>query len=450
MHNNVANCGRKALLKQIFSVFLIFTLYFNCFNSAYAAVGFAPWSITNTVAQGASTILTGSKEVILNGAKKIATGTAIITPTAAQVSKVLARGAAGYALSIAVEQLLGAVDWVLDPANNQIVYTPDASPTQPNPNIPKFWLIQDKYINPDQIGFSNVAAACTFLIGKKLWSSSPVVSSVVAIDSGCITYSNTGAPFGSVGLAYVSNPAYDPAKEEEKKTLPLETVAQKVISNAESGDSGAQVATTAAAADIVAEAETDNTKARPIINQLENTQSIPTDQTAKGDAVPKDTTGTGNPPTTSAPPQDLTLDFPIFCDWAPSVCQAAKWVITQPQVWADAVTDSWDWTKTKYEAAVTSITDFFKNEPNSDSDNSLPVQDIPLPELNTGTFKATAGCPAPIPINITIGTKGTGQISYEPICQFASKWSFVAPLIGFLSGAMILVGVGRKGEDGEI
>mgnify|MGYP000467544148 CR=1 FL=1 len=105
-----------------------------------------------------------------NGAKKIATGTAKITPTAAQVSKVLARGAAGYALSVAVEQLLGAVDWVLDPANNQIVYTPGASPTQPNPNIPKFWLIQDKYINPGQIGFSNVAAACTFLIGKKLWS----------------------------------------------------------------------------------------------------------------------------------------------------------------------------------------------------------------------------------------------------------------------------------------
>jgi hypothetical protein len=32
----------------------------------------------------------------------------------------------------------------------------------------------------------------------------------------------------------------------------------------------------------------------------------------------------------------------------------------------------------------------------------------------------------------------------------AEKWSFVAPLIGFLSGAMILIGVGRKGEDGEI
>ena len=32
-------------------------------------------------------------------------------------------------MSVAVEQLIGAVDWVLDPANNQIVYSkPDAPP----------------------------------------------------------------------------------------------------------------------------------------------------------------------------------------------------------------------------------------------------------------------------------------------------------------------------------
>ena len=421
MHNHVANRGRKALLKQIFSVFLIFTLYFNAFSSAHAA-SFGGWTITNSVAQGASTILTGSKEVILNGAKKIATGTAKITPNASQVAKVLARGAAGYALSVAVQQLLGAVDWVLDPANNQIVYTEPATRAVLN------------------------RISCEYK--AKQQNKTGKITSETEV-SGSTTYVkcfNDGVYWD----AFVQGD-YDNVieVETEEKTLPLDVVAQKVISNAEAGDKNAQVATTAAAADIINEAENDNVKARPIVQQLENTQSIPTDETAKGDAVPKESENTGDP-TAQPKPQDITLDFPIFCDWAPSVCQAAKWVITQPQVWADAVTDSWDWTKTKYEAAVTSITDFFKNEPNPDSDNSLPVQDIPLPQLNTGTFKATAGCPAPIPINITIGTKGTGQISYEPICQFASKWSFVAPLIGFLSGAMILVGVGRKGEDGEI
>ena len=135
----------------------------------------------------------------------------------------------------AVEQLIGAVDWVLDPANNQIVYTPNADPSQPNPNIPKIWLFQDKFINPNQVGFSNVAAACNFLIGKKLWSTSKIVTSVDATESGCMAYNN-GSLFGSVSVVQVANPAYDPDKEDEKKTLPLETVAQKVISNAEGGD----------------------------------------------------------------------------------------------------------------------------------------------------------------------------------------------------------------------
>ena len=163
MYNHVANCGRKALLKQIFSVFLIFTLYFNSFNTAYAAGGFAPWTITNTVAQGASTILTGSKEVILNGAKKIATGTAKITPTAAQVSKVLARGAAGYALSVAVEQLLGAVDWVLDPANNQIVYTKPETNESGEPNLGPLIYYPYSYYNQT---YNTVREACQAAFDK--------------------------------------------------------------------------------------------------------------------------------------------------------------------------------------------------------------------------------------------------------------------------------------------
>lgn len=439
MHNHVANRGRKALLNQIFSVFLIFTLYFNCFNSAYAAGGFAPWSITNTVAQGASTILTGSKEVILNGAKKIVTGTAKITPTAAQVSKVLARGAAGYALSVAVEQLLGSVDWVLDPANNQIKYKELGNLIYSINAISPGWDPKKKFASHADLCRSYVSTYNSNINGA-------TIEYVSSSNSACVV--NLYDINGNKILSNYSLPISTSQDAEEKK-ISLDTVAAQVISNAQANDVKAQEATTAAAADIINEAENDNVKARPIVQQLENTQSIPTDQTAQGESVPKENTNTGD--TTAEPvPQDIKLDFPIFCDWAPSICQAAKWVITQPQVWADAVTDSWDWTKTKYEAAVTSISDFFKNETN-ESENDLPdIHDIPTPDLNTNTFKATAGCPQPIPINITIGTKGTGSISYEPICQFASKWSFVAPLIGFLSGAMILVGVGRKGEDGEI
>ena len=112
-----------------------------------------------------------------------------------------------------------------------------------------------------------------------------------------------------------------------------------------------------------------------------------------------------------------SFSLPEFCAWATPVCDFIKWV---------------------------------KDNPDNEEESPETPHEIDLGTLDTGTFKATAGCPAPIQVPVNLGTGGNVEISYEPICQFASKWSFVAPLIGFLSGAMILVGVGRKGEDGEI
>ncbi|MEL4297704.1 virulence factor TspB C-terminal domain-related protein [Acinetobacter ursingii] len=384
--------------KKFITLLLIFSVYMMPFNTQ--AAGFGAWSITNTVAQGASTILTGSKEVILNGAKKIATGTATITPTAAQVSKVLARGAAGYALSVAVEQLLGAVDWVLDPANNQIVYT---KPKDENCDLTNCPTSQYKYRIFSSEPYSNSPESACKYTASKMSNPRVTFKTIRKASSGaysfCVFQDTNGTEYGGAAyaLSKVANPAYDPAKEEEKKTLPLETVAQKVISNAASGDAAAQVATTAAAADIVAEAETDNTKARPIINQFENTQTIPTDQTATGESTPTDTTGD---PATQVPPSDLTLDFPVFCNWAPTVCLAAQTVISLPQTlinWWDSATtsisESWTWAKSRYESAVTSISEFFSEETNTDTE--LEFND-PTDDITDTTISFSDQCPAPI------------------------------------------------------
>ncbi|MFW1666763.1 virulence factor TspB C-terminal domain-related protein [Acinetobacter ursingii] len=430
MYYHVVDRRYKAVLKRLFSLLLIFSLYFNAFSFAHAA-GLGGWTLGGGVSQGASVIYNGSKEVILNGVKKIATGTAKITPAASDVAKLLGKGVGGVALSVAVEQLIGAVDWVLDPANNQIVYK------EPNPdNSPLIYITS----SVQETSSTSPSSSCSKYEAILKSNGVDRKDFIVVYNSSkiyCVDDNGKGTRFDIISKP---NPAYNP-EADTKKTLPLPTVAQQVISNASSGNADAQTVVRAAADTIVAEAETDNTKARPIVQQLENTQSIPTDQTAKGEAVPKENTSE-NPassPTTSTP-TDISLDFPIFCDWAPSICQAAKVVITKPQEWADSI-------KTAYDDAV----DYFKNDEKPEEDNDPPeIQDLEPPVLNTNTFKSTAGCPAPIPVNITIGTKGTTEISYEPICQFAEKWSFVAPLIGFISGAMILIGVGRKGEDSEI
>ncbi|PWF33675.1 hypothetical protein DBB30_24705, partial [Yersinia pestis] len=125
-------------------------------------------------------------------------------------------------------------------------------------------------------------------------------------------------------IVRVANPAYDPAAEEpEEKSIPLETVAQKVISNAQGGDTHAQAATTAAAADIVAEAENDNTKARPIVSQAEaNATTKPADAAEAEKA--NEATGTSQPNTANPEAIDISLEFPVFCNWAPLVCEAAQ------------------------------------------------------------------------------------------------------------------------------
>ena len=419
------------------------------------AAGFGAWTITNTVVQGASTILTGSKEVILNGAKKIATGTAKITPTASQVSKVLARGAAGYALSVAVEQLLGAVDWVLDPANNQIVYTkPDSQPCYDVSCMPPSAIQGYQFAGGPFSGeiVTSLAAACAKFDqhwennGGAWWGSTTAQQNPPA----CVSASGAVMQV----FAVIVNPNYDPEaqEEEQQKTLPLYTVAEQVISNAENGDTNAQVATTTAAADIINEAQTDNVKARPIINQLENTQSIPTDQTAKGDAVPKENANTENPSSSvAAPATDLTLDFPIFCDWAPSVCQAAKEVIALPitltEWWDSAttsITESWTWAKSRYEAAVTSISEFFSQETNTDTELEFndPTQ------ITDTSISFSNQCPAPITLADFSyhGISQKWEMNFSPWCDVIS--TFIKPIViamASLSAVLIVSGVRENG-----
>ncbi len=440
--------------KKFITLLLIFSVYMMPFNTH--AAGFGGWTITNTVAQGASTILTGSKEVILNGAKKIATGTATITPTASQVAKVLARGAAGYALSVAVEQLLGAVSWVLDPENNRIIYY-ENNPT----NLPMLWVWDARIEGKD--GVSSPDEACQKLnltkadaerIGNYMYKINGRVKSFTDNGNTAIcefdaynTYSDEYYGKTTSNVTKKVNNAYDPdaSSEDDEKYLPLPTVAEQVISNAEGNDVTAQEATTAAAADIINEAENDNVKARPIVQQLENSQTIPTDETATGESTPTDTTG-------QTTPTDLSLDFPVFCNWAPTVCLAAQTVISFPQTlinWWDSATtsisESWTWAKSRYEAAVTSISEFFSEETNTDT--QLEFND-PTDDITDTTISFSDQCPAPITLadfNYH-GIQQKWEMDFTGWCDVLTTYfkPIVIAMAGF-SAVLIVSGVRENG-----
>lgn len=139
------------------------------------------------------------------------------------------------AFTSAVEQLTGAVDWVLDSENNQIVYNNPIPPNVIPPNYQFYWSANEK-------NFTNAYDACNelYLLYLSTYGTSIVHS---------FNVSNIGeAADCKLELGYVPdtrfdtfvlyrqiNPNYDPeAQEQYSETLPLEFVAQQVISNAES------------------------------------------------------------------------------------------------------------------------------------------------------------------------------------------------------------------------
>ncbi|WP_265937158.1 virulence factor TspB C-terminal domain-related protein, partial [Acinetobacter sp. WCHAc060025] len=240
-----------------------------------------------------------------------------------------------------------------------------------------------------------------------------------------------------IDLVSLPNPAYDPSKDEEK-TLPLDVVANQVISNAEAGDTNAQVATTAAAADIVNDAQNDDAKARPIVNQLEANAETKTEEEATGQSKPNTETGA----------TDLSLTFPVFCGWAPVVCEAAQTVISFPQTltnWWDrsvnALTEAYEYAKSQVQA----VRDYFKDEPPKNDDTALDIPDPPLPDINTD-INFGGACPVSKTVPISFAGISTEiEFSFQPLCDIASFIKPVVITISAFSSALIIAGI-RENE----
>lgn len=410
-------------MKKIISILICIQIAL--FPAFAFAANVGGWTLGGGVAQGASTVYEGTKKVVIDGADYIKKGTAKITPTAANVAKTLGKGVAGVALSVAVEQLLGSVDWVLDPANNRIVYTETATREVLN-----------------RVSCEYEAKPLNFT--GKITSKTEV--------SGGITYVrcyHDGVYFD----AFIQG-TYDSVieVETEEKYLPLPVVAQKVISNAESGDTNAQVATTAAAADIVAEAEKDNAKARPIVNQLESSaQTKPADEAAAEKA--NEAQGQSKPNEANPEAMDLSLEFPVFCGWAPLVCEAAQTVISFP----NTLTDWWNTSNEKADSWVSSITEAWtsvkewaNSEPDlKDEPKDLPIDDTPLDRdpssFDTDYIVLGSSCPTFEAYTVEVGpVSKTLSMDLMPLCEFAAK---VRPAIlgmSYLTAAGIVVAAIRE------
>ncbi|MEG0292638.1 MAG: hypothetical protein RR617_07890 [Anaerovoracaceae bacterium] len=259
-------------------IIIFLTSLFLILNSTLAnTAAIRAWTVSNPMATGASILYDGLKGVIKSSV--------LITPNATQVAKVLGSGGGGFALSYAVEQLLGAVDWVLDPANNRIVYkvkTEDMSCSLSS-------LFCEYSYNP---GFfqpvkRTAYQACQTIIEFYNSKQFEYKYEFVGLRIGqYYNYNGIQVPAALCDIKVADPtsrvftdtlfPVSPNNPEFEEKTLSLETVAQEVIENAESDNLDAQFAVLAAANNILSEAEQDDAKAKPIEEDLErNSKKCP-------------------------------------------------------------------------------------------------------------------------------------------------------------------------------
>ncbi|MDR6542996.1 hypothetical protein ABIC56_002971 [Acinetobacter bereziniae] len=231
-----------------------------------SAVTLNGWNVGNPTPVGATGLVNATKNV--GGVAKVSN--ASIVPNASQVSKILRGGVAGVALTVAVNELLDGIDWVLDPVNNQIRY-----------KAPDTGIYRWKNVNNGGLptaGFvdaSSLTQACEmFKDSLNYITTYDYVNTGQSLDND----KTSGTCFLVIYLkgttSWVNNASIKVAyteiiSESTEKNLPLDTVSQKVIDKAEAGNTDAQEATVAATQDILNEAQNDAEKAKPIVQQLE-------------------------------------------------------------------------------------------------------------------------------------------------------------------------------------
>ena len=389
-----------------FTVALSPVMFINSANASTLAGG-SGWRVASTVANGIGVTVNGAKDIIVNGAKKTVTGVANVTPTASQVGKFMGKNLAGAAVVGALDLLLDGVDYVLDPANNQIVYK-----------------ARDTYIYSGYGCYGKKSAVELCLTKAYNPTFKDVVCTITSLQYSH-TYTCVGTRASNNDRVLLIADAQIPATldtNEEKKTVPVSVVGSQVITQAEeevrTGNPAVPIATPvtqAAATAVVGEAATDETQARPITSELDKSAAIPTTETAVGEIAPPTT----NPDTGEVKPGSISLDFPVFCSWAPSMCVLADKV-------QEAITDAREWVKES-----------------ESTDTELEIPEPEQQETDTN-INFNGSCPAKITlVNFNYhNNQQNWEVDFTDWCSAVT--TYIKPIVismGAFSAVLIVSGV---------
>lgn len=399
-----------------FSVALSPVMFINSANASTLAGG-SGWRVASTVANGVGVTVNGVKDIIVNGASKTVTGVANVTPTASQVGKFMGKNLGAAAVIGAMDLLLDGVDYVMDPVNNSVQYKTKSDPN----NTPMCYL--NYGVSDGCFGSMSAAAAAAFAYDKSQYPSYEVVSYTIN-NKTVYTKNKEGEIKNIYTFGYAANPNYDPeaaAEENQSKTVPLVNLGSQVLDQAETevktGNPAVPIATPvtqAAATAVIGEAATDEAQARPIVAELDKSPAIPTTETAVGEAPP-----TTNPDTGQPNPTPLSLEFPVFCSWAPTMCVLAD----------------------KVQQAITDAREWVKESEQTDTELDIPEQEQQETDTN---INFNGSCPAKITlVNFNYhGNQQNWEVDFSEWCSAVT--TYIRPIVismGAFSAVLIVSGV---------
>ncbi|AXH73178.1 MAG: putative assembly protein [Inoviridae sp.] len=395
--------------------FLLFFLLVSVNTTAQAntLAGGSGWRVASTVANGIGVTVNGAKDVLINGAKKTVTGVANVTPTAGQVGKFMGKNLSAAAVVGAMDLLLDGVDYVMDPANNTVTYK-----TKPSDAFLNYKGFHNTYGTGS---YANPQASCSSL--SKSWPGGIVVS--LKFSSGgngseyiffkCVFYSPQNSRNITTDVIGIYDPSVVP-KQQETKSIPLVNLGSQVLDQAETevktGNPAVPIATPvtqAAAAAVVGEAETDDTKARPIATELDKNTSYPSDTDIEGEiTTPEVVDPVTGEVVKPAETSSIAMQFPKACEWFPQLCLFIDWM----------------------------------QKPQELDEPDLPTKEIEKKEIDEELIKiSSSSCPAPIDVNIPLpvfNTTYTDSISVSEYCPKIEKLAPVLQLLAFVLAIMII------------
>ena len=393
--------------------FLLFFLLVSGHSNANAVGGsIGGWRITSNVAQGIGAKITATKDVIVNGASRAVTSSANVIPTASQVGKFMGKNLGAAAVIGAMDLLLDGVDYVMDPANNEIKYRVE------DKNPPYYFR------NPYAYGDNKLTAqqACNAYVQFNITNGNFISGSgtVSGTKPYYCNWTATNYSNNKVSGRYELAITGTRQKEEEEKTISLANLGSRVLEQAETevktGNPAVPIATPvtqAAAAAVVGEAATDEVQARPIATELDKNTSYPSDTDIEGEITTPEVIdpATGEvvkPAETSS----IAMKFPKACEWFPQACVFIDWVMTDPNV---------------------------------DSDMEVPEKEIEKQEIKKDLVKISGrSCPSDVKFDVDglpFGIKINKAYSMQEICNTVEPLKYVFELITAVICALILLRV---------